>query len=200
MNAGYCFVEFSNAQSAIQAIKSVNGCPVPGTNKFFKLNWASGGGINDKKYHSTDFLVIDRDQGPEFSIFVGDLGPEVDDNLLFSTFQLRYPSCKTAKVVTDAVTALSRGYGFVRFSDETEQQRAMTEMQGQFCGSRPMRISVATPKNRFGNFAYWNSLVNGNWSVANNSDPSNTTVFVGGLTNNYVSEEELAGYFPDHDY
>jgi hypothetical protein len=40
------------------------------------------------------------------------------------------------------------GYGFVRFSDETEQQRALQEMQGVMCGSRPMRISMATSKHR----------------------------------------------------
>ena len=133
--------------------------------------------------------------GPEFSIFVGDLGPEVDDDLLFQTFSQHYPSCRTAKVVTDAVTGLSRGYGFVRFTDELEQQRAMVEMQGQYCGSRLMRISVATPKNRFGNLAHWNTTQS--WAHAASHDPSNTTVFVGGLTNGYVSEEDLVGYVFD---
>lgn len=51
--------------------------------------------------------------------------------------------------MTDAVSGQSRGYGFVRFSDETDQQRALVEMQGVYCGSRPMRISTATPKNRY---------------------------------------------------
>lgn len=46
------------------------------------------------------------------------------------------------------MTGMSRGYGFVRFADETDQQRALTEMQGVYCGSRPMRISTATPKNK----------------------------------------------------
>ncbi|OIW30026.1 hypothetical protein CONLIGDRAFT_669787 [Coniochaeta ligniaria NRRL 30616] len=50
--------------------------------------------------------------------------------------------------MTDAVTGQSRGYGFVRFSDETDQQRALVEMLGLFCGNRPMRISTATPKSR----------------------------------------------------
>jgi RNA recognition motif-containing protein len=124
---------------------------------------------------------------------VGDLGPEVSDDVLFNTFAQHYPSCRTAKVVTDAVTGLSRGYGFVRFTEESEQQRAMLEMQGQFCGARPMRISVATPKNRFGNLAHWTSTQP--WASAGSQDPSNTTVFVGGLTNGYVSEEELVASF-----
>jgi RNA recognition motif-containing protein len=88
------------------------------------------------------------DRGPEYSIFVGDLGPEVNEFVLVSLFQGRFPSCKSAKIMTDAMTGQSRGYGFVRFSDEQDQQRALVEMQGVFCGNRPMRISTATPKTR----------------------------------------------------
>ena len=189
----------------MKALLSVNGTPVPGTTRMFKLNWATGGGLGDKNYH-----------GPEYSIFVGDLGPEVNDYILHATFYQRYPSCRSAKVVTDAMSGLSRGYGFVRFTDENEQQRAMVEMQGQLCAGRPMRISVATPKNR--NMP-WNAWMGGNggvayhpmpgspaygqppqamWSSAPYSptsasfnDPTNTTVFVGGLVTNYVSEEDL---------
>jgi RNA recognition motif-containing protein len=89
-----------------------------------------------------------EDRGPEYSIFVGDLGPEVNEYVLVSLFQSRFPSCKSAKIMTDAMTGQSRGYGFVRFADENDQQRALMEMQGVYCGNRPMRISTATPKNR----------------------------------------------------
>jgi len=89
------------------------------------------------------------DRGPEYSIFVGDLGPEVNEFVLVSLFQSRFPSCKSAKIMTDAMTGQSRGYGFVRFSEESDQQRALVEMQGVYCGNRPMRISTATPKTRY---------------------------------------------------
>lgn len=40
-----------------------------------------------------------------------------------------------------------RGYGFVRFSDETEQKRALMEMQGAVgLGGRAIKVSQATPK------------------------------------------------------
>ncbi|KAI9053592.1 hypothetical protein LZ554_002546 [Drepanopeziza brunnea f. sp. 'monogermtubi'] len=90
------------------------------------------------------------DRGPEYSIFVGDLGPEVNEYVLVSLFQARFPSCKSAKIMTDPISGMSRGYGFVRFADEGDQQRALTEMQGVYCGNRPMRISTATPKNKAG--------------------------------------------------
>lgn len=133
--AGYCFVEFSSTQNAENALNKLNGVPVPGTNpaKRFKLNWASYG--KEGQSH-----------GPEFSIFVGDLTPDVTDATLMEFFHSHYPSCKAAKVVIDN-TGVSRGYGFVRFGAENERQRSLNEMQGaRGCGGKAIRVSVATPK------------------------------------------------------
>ena len=37
--------------------------------------------------------------------------------------------------MTDAVTGQSRGDGFVRFAEEGDQQPALAEMQGVYCGN-----------------------------------------------------------------
>ncbi|KAL1837811.1 hypothetical protein VTJ49DRAFT_3376 [Mycothermus thermophilus] len=214
-NAGYCFVEFQTPEAAQKAL-ALNGTPVPNSTRVFKLNWASGGGLVDRR----------DDRGPEFSIFVGDLGPEVNEFVLVSLFQSRFPSCKSAKIMTDAMTGQSRGYGFVRFSDEQDQQRALVEMQGVYCGNRPMRISTATPKTRshqYGGHGHGHAAPNpmippvpGHpggpmWGAPpayygqtapyspmqpmnQFTDPNNTTVFVGGLSG-YVTEDELRSFF-----
>lgn len=136
-NAGYCFVEFSSPAAAANALM-LNGQLIPNSQRVIKLNWASGGGLSDKR----------DDKGPEYSIFVGDLTPEVTEFQLLQLFQTRYQSAKSAKIMTDPQTNASRGYGFVRFTDESEMQRTLTEMQGFYCGPRPMRISTATPKSK----------------------------------------------------
>ncbi|KAJ7369175.1 hypothetical protein DFH08DRAFT_676707, partial [Mycena albidolilacea] len=86
----------------------------------------------------------------EYSIFVGDLAPETSNSDLVAVFRnpfIRpFASCKSAKIMLDPVTGVSRGYGFVRFTDEADQQRALIEMHGLYCLSRPMRISPATAK------------------------------------------------------
>ncbi|KAJ6121400.1 RNA-binding domain-containing protein [Penicillium capsulatum] len=201
-NAGYCFVDFSSPAAAAKAL-SLNGTPMPNTNRVFKLNWATGGGLADR---SRD------DRGPEYSIFVGDLGPEVNEYVLVSLFQSRFPSCKSAKIMTDPISGMSRGYGFVRFSDENDQQRALTEMQGVYCGNRPMRISTATPKNKGPGVGAGNMGMPGPAGMYppmgappmgfygapqpmnQFTDPNNTTVFVGGLSG-YVTEDELRSFF-----
>lgn len=59
---------------------------------------------------------------------------------------MHYPSVRGAKVVIDASTGRSKGYGFVKFADENEKNRAMVEMNGMYCSTRAMRISNAIPK------------------------------------------------------
>ena len=158
-----------------------------------------------------------HDRQTEHSIFVGDLGPEVNEFVLVSLFQGRFPSCKSAKIMTDPISGMSRGYGFVRFADEGDQQRALTEMQGVYCGNRPMRISTATPKtNKSGGGGHQMGMGGGGMGGGGGgvypmggmpqpyygqpqpmnqfTDPNNTTVFVGGLSG-YVTEDELRSFF-----
>lgn len=133
--AGYCFIDFGDYTVSQKVMGKLNGLPIPGSNpmKRFKLNWAT--------YGKDSFM-----QGPEYSIFVGDLSPDVTDYALQEFFQRKFPSCKAAKVVLDTA-GNSRGYGFVRFSDESEHRQAMIDMQGAIgCGSKPLRVSAATPK------------------------------------------------------
>lgn len=50
-------------------------------------------------------------------------------------------------MILDSNTGKSKGFGFVRFGDEHEHARALTEMQHyRGLGSRPIRVAVATPK------------------------------------------------------
>ena len=158
------------------------------------------------------------ERGPEFSVFVGDLGPEVTEFVLVQLFQNKYASTKSAKIMSDPISGMSRGYGFVRFASEDDQQKALTEMQGVYCGNRPMRISTATPKNKSGGpggpggmgmpqggggpgmgMYSMNAPPMGGYygtpqPMNQFTDPNNTTVFVGGLSG-YVTEDELRSFF-----
>ncbi|CAN8300632.1 unnamed protein product [Cochlearia groenlandica] len=135
---GYGFIEFVSHAAAERTLQTYNGTLMPGTEVAFRLNWASFG--SGQKV----------DAGPDHSIFVGDLAPDVTDYLLHETFRVNYASVRGAKVVTDPSTGRSKGYGFVKFAEETERNRAMSEMNGLYCSTRPMRISIATPKKNIG--------------------------------------------------
>ncbi|GAY34120.1 hypothetical protein CUMW_009790 [Citrus unshiu] len=176
---GYGFIEFISRAGAERVLQTYNGTPMPNGEQNFRLNWASFG-AGEK-----------RDDTPDHTIFVGDLAADVTDYMLQETFRARYPSTKGAKVVIDRLTGRTKGYGFVRFGDESEQLRAMTEMNGVFCSTRPMRIGPATNKKtvsgqqQYPKASYQNSQV-----AQSDDDPNNTTVFVGNL-DSIVTDEHL---------
>ena len=141
---GYGFAEFVDRATAERALRALNGTPMPSAHQNFRLNWATfgvGARSNDGPTRAgSNSGVVDH------SIFVGDLAPEVSDFDLQETFSARYPSVRNARVVTDPSTGRSKGFGFVRFSQEDERDKALTEMNGVRCGSRAMRISQAIPR------------------------------------------------------
>ncbi|RWV91812.1 hypothetical protein GW17_00045865 [Ensete ventricosum] len=135
---GYGFVEFHSHATAEKILQNFSNHPMPNTDQPFRLNWASFS-MSDKR----------SDLASDHSIFVGDLASDVSDSILHETFATKYSSVKGAKVVVDANTGRSKGYGFVRFGDESEKKLAITEMNGVYCSTRPMRIGLATPRKSY---------------------------------------------------
>lgn len=175
---GYGFIDFVSHAAAERNLHAYNGTGMPNAQQNYRLNWASPG-AGEKR----------SDGSPEFTIFVGDLAPDVTDQMLQQTFSAHYSSVKGAKIVTDMMTGRAKGYGFVRFGDEGEQLRAMTEMNGTYCSTRPMRIGPANKKNTA---SYQNTR-----GTQGEDDPNNTTIFVGGLSDS-VSDEQLRQVFSQY--
>lgn len=71
----------------------------------------------------------------DFRIFCGDLGNDVNDELLTRTFN-KFASFQRAKVIRDKRTSKSKGYGFVSFKDPQDFIRAMKEMDGEYIWNR----------------------------------------------------------------
>lgn len=69
----------------------------------------------------------------DFRIFCGDLGNDVNDELLTRTFN-KFPSFQRAKVIRDKRTSKSKGYGFVSFKEPQDFIRAMKEIDGRYVG------------------------------------------------------------------
>lgn len=188
---GYGFVEFVSHAAAERILNSYNGSLMPQTEQVFRLNWASFG------------MGERRMEGSDLSIFVGDLAADVTDQLLQETFKSRYTSVKGARVVIDPLTGRSKGYGFVRFGEDNERTHAMTEMNGVYCSSRPMRISIATPKKALNQQQQYNTKASTPYQAygtastqgsSSENDPNNTTVFVGGLDSS-VKDQDLRQIF-----
>nr|XP_033514570.1 RNA-binding protein 42-like isoform X3 [Nicotiana tomentosiformis] len=65
----------------------------------------------------------------DYRLFCGDLGNEVNDDVLSKAFS-RFPTFNMAKVVRDKRTGKTKGYGFVSFSNPLDLAAALKEMNG----------------------------------------------------------------------
>lgn len=141
-NPGYCFLTFPTPAHAAAVLAQVNGSStsangasltMPNSTKPFVMNLA--GNFQAPSQLSTTYPAIvqpvsqSQQYQKEYSIFVGDLAPETSNSDLVAVFRnpvlgLRadrepkfirpFLSCKSAKIMLDPVTGVSRGYGFVR--------------------------------------------------------------------------------------
>jgi len=138
-NPGYCFLTFPSRAHAERVMNQVNpgtGGPItmPNSTRPFNISWAASLPSTplSSSLPSVGISVPGAQQQypKEYSIFVGDLAPETSNSDLVAVFRnpvlgLRndrepkfirpFLSCKSAKIMLDPVTGVSRGYGFVRY-------------------------------------------------------------------------------------
>ncbi|MFH4977079.1 hypothetical protein AB6A40_003788 [Gnathostoma spinigerum] len=130
---GYCFVEFADQDSARRAMLHINGKTVPKSRPSAAFNLSFANSPNAPY--------------TEYNLFVNNVPHSVDDAALFLIFGERYQSCRGAKVFRNS-DGSSKGLGFVRFSDQTDQQRALLEMNKYRVDGKQLILKLAQPKYR----------------------------------------------------
>ena len=128
---GYGFLIFESKEDAENSLDILSGKIMPSAKKFFKLNHAA---FNNRKKEN------------EHSIYVCDLDPSINAEKLASLFKKNYKSVVNAKIIIDPITKISKGYGFVIFSDEKEKEKALTEMSGSVLNGKAIRTGNASHK------------------------------------------------------
>jgi nucleolysin TIA-1/TIAR len=96
----YGFVEYADMRSAEQALTTLNGRKI--FDAEVRVNWAYQGQASreDTQHH--------------YHVFVGDLSPDVNDDVLGKAF-IQFASLSEARVMWDMNSGKSRGYGFLSF-------------------------------------------------------------------------------------
>ncbi|CAN6812119.1 unnamed protein product, partial [Brassica oleracea] len=83
----------------------------------------------------------------DYRLFCGDLGNEVNDDLLSKAFA-RFPTFNMAKVIRDKRTGKTKGYGFVSFLNPADLAAALKEMNGKYVGNRSIKLRKSSWKER----------------------------------------------------
>jgi len=164
-NQSYGFVDFYDPRYATLALQQLNGKNLYGLE--IKVNWAT---------NATG--ATQEDTSNHYHLFIGDLSPEINDEALTKAFSI-YGSLSEARVMTDSQrSGHSRGYGFVAFRNREDAHKALTEMNGEWLGGRPIRCNWAT---RRGANPLEQSIPLEYTAVANQSIESNRTVYIGNI-------------------
>ncbi|KAL8978214.1 MAG: hypothetical protein Q9205_006154 [Flavoplaca limonia] len=81
------------------------------------------------------------------SLFVHALSPSTTTEELTSFFSQSFP-LKHATVVSDPTSKLSKGYGFVTFTDPSDALEALTTLNGSLFDGHKIKLELAKPRSR----------------------------------------------------
>lgn len=81
-------------------------------------------------------------------MYVGDLDAAVTEHKLLEFFRAKFPSAYLSKIITDTATKVSKGYGFVKFTNAEEAAKAIAEMNGQSLLGKALKVSTAFMKTK----------------------------------------------------
>lgn len=79
------------------------------------------------------------------NLFIGSLAYATTDDSLKAFFEQVGP-VSSARVMTDRETGRSRGFGFVTFENEDDNQKAVDQLNGQELDGRAINVSLAKPR------------------------------------------------------
>lgn len=79
------------------------------------------------------------------NLFIGSLAYATTDDSLKAHFEQIGP-VKSARVITDRESGRSKGFGFVEFENDTDNQKAVDQLDGKELDGRPINVSLARPR------------------------------------------------------
>ncbi|XP_052185123.1 splicing factor-like protein 1 [Diospyros lotus] len=105
------------------------------------LPWASGNGAGGTTQAGLGTNGVKKEYD-DTNLYIGYLPPTLDDDGLIRLFT-PFGDIVMAKVIKDRVTGLSKGYGFVKYSDVQQANNAIASMNGHRLDGRTIAVRVA---------------------------------------------------------
>ncbi len=79
------------------------------------------------------------------NLFIGSLAYATTDDGLKAHFEQIGP-VKSARVITDRETNRSKGFGFVEYENDDDNQKAVDQLNGKELDGRTINVSLARPR------------------------------------------------------
>jgi RNA recognition motif-containing protein len=78
-------------------------------------------------------------------LYVGNLSYHTTESDLTNLFAT-YGEVESTKIITDRDTGRSKGFGFIEFSNRSEGEQAIAELNGKEVDSRQLKVNEAKPQ------------------------------------------------------
>ena len=79
------------------------------------------------------------------NLFIGSLAYATTDDTLKAHFE-QIGEVESARVITDRDSGRSKGFGFVEFKNESDNQKAVDQLDGKDLDGRAISVGLARPK------------------------------------------------------
>ncbi|CCH58130.1 hypothetical protein TBLA_0A03300 [Henningerozyma blattae CBS 6284] len=182
----YCLLEFTNHTEASRAIS-----------RYYSNQFSLTTGVITGLY-----WILNR-YHVESTLLLHGLPLQLNETAFINfLLELGYHSFDTVEILRDPNTSASRGLALIQFKEGIEMQKILVELQGIHLSQSALPLTILQFTKQYTlSHSYSNSpspLLFSSHSLSSSSssleDPTNTTVFIGGLSS-LVTENELRSLF-----
>ncbi|PUZ49566.1 hypothetical protein GQ55_7G335700 [Panicum hallii var. hallii] len=142
VSKGYGFVEYSDPRYAAEAIKRMNGRMIEGKMLEVRVADASSSGSNPSVHAVSETAHQPTKETDTSNLYVRNLPLLMNKDKLLDLF-VPYGQVTSAKVAMDYTTGLSKGYGFVKFSDAHDAALAVMQLNGRLVEGKKIEVLVS---------------------------------------------------------
>jgi polyadenylate-binding protein len=141
------FVNYESADEAKTAVEAINATKCFGGDKEVYAGRAEKESERkDKLKKKYDSIRMERLKNNQLvNLYIKNLDDTIDDDKLRAAFET-FGTITSAKVMKDKERSdVSKGFGFVCFAQPEEATRAVTAMNGQMLGTKPIYVALHQP-------------------------------------------------------
>jgi polyadenylate-binding protein len=143
-NKGFAFANFTSHESAKKAVDELNDKEVNGKKLYAGRAQKRAERDEELRRNHEERRIENESKSAGVNLYVKNMDDEWDDDRLRQEFDFA-GTITSAKVMRDE-KGVSRGFGFVCFSQPDEATRAVQDMNGKMIGTKPLYVSLAQKK------------------------------------------------------
>jgi len=147
VSRGFGFINYTTPEEAQTACEKMNQHEIGDKSKLFVVR-AQKKEEREKELRERfeQFKVVRERKYAGVNVYVKNLSDQIDDAKLREEFA-KFGAITSARVMVEATTNKSRGFGFVCFTSQEEATKAVTDMMSKMLDNKPLYVALAQRKD-----------------------------------------------------